>query len=236
MQPGLRPPKQYYTYKHIHNISIMSATAAMPYFIKPSVNLSREEKQAAYEQALAAIAANLEGEQDAILKMATINCLLKTYLPYYYWVGFYLVSGPERLSVGPYQGTLGCLHIDFSRGVCGRAAREQRTQIVADTHALAQGSEHIACDPNSRSEIVVPVFDEANRLIAVFDVDSTLEGSFDEVDQEYLERLLSLPLTLPNQVRNRLSEGGGCLNEYFQIVGIAHSSPGRANSPSFGRG
>ena len=208
MQPGLRPPKQYYTYKHIHNISIMSATAAMPYFIKPSVNLSREEKQAAYEQALAAIAANLEGEQDAILKMATINCLLKTYLPYYYWVGFYLVSGPERLSVGPYQGTLGCLHIDFGRGVCGRAAREQRTQIVADTHALAQGSEHIACDPNSRSEIVVPVFDEANRLIAVFDVDSTLEGSFDEVDQRYLERLFSLSLTLPNQVRNRLSEGG----------------------------
>ncbi|MCB9352285.1 MAG: GAF domain-containing protein [Lewinellaceae bacterium] len=186
----------------------MSATAAMPYFIKPSVNLSREEKQAAYEQALAAIAANLEGEQDAILKMATINCLLKTHLPYYYWVGFYLVSGPERLSVGPYQGTLGCLHIDFGRGVCGRAAREQRTQIVADTHALAQGSEHIACDPNSRSEIVVPVFDEANRLIAVFDVDSTLEGSFDEVDQRYLERLFSLSLTLPNQVRNRLSEGG----------------------------
>ena len=201
MQPGLRPPKLYYTYKHIHNISIMSATAAMPYFIKPSVNLSREEKQAAYEQALAAIAANLEGEQDAILKMATINCLLKTYLPYYYWVGFYLVSGPERLSVGPYQGTLGCLHIDFSRGVCGRAARERKTQIVTDTHALAQGSEHIACDPNSRSEIVVPVFDEANRLIAVFDVDSTLEGSFDEVDREYLERLLSLPLTP--------SEGGG---------------------------
>lgn len=168
----------------------MSATEAMPYFIKPSVNLSGEEKHAAYEQALAAIRANLEGEQDAILKMATINCLLKTYLPYYYWVGFYLVSGPERLSVGPYQGTLGCLHIDFARGVCGRAARERRTQLVPDTHALAQGTEHIACDPNSRSEIVVPVFDGEGRLIAVFDVDSTLEESFDEVDQAYLEGLM----------------------------------------------
>ncbi|MCB0585799.1 MAG: GAF domain-containing protein [Phaeodactylibacter sp.] len=168
----------------------MSASAEMPYFIKPSVNLGREEKVAAYEQALAAIVANLEGENDTILKMATINCLLKTYLPYYYWVGFYLVSGPERLSVGPYQGTLGCLHIDFSRGVCGRAARERQTQIVADTHALAEGTEHIACDPNSRSEIVVPVFDGTGTLIAVFDVDSTLEGSFDELDQKYLEELM----------------------------------------------
>lgn len=178
----------------------MSATAEMPYFIKPSVNLGREEKRAAYEQALAAIMANLEGEQDAILKMATINSLLKTYLPYYYWVGFYLVSGPERLSVGPYQGTLGCLHIDFSRGVCGRAARERRTQLVPDTHALAQGSEHIACDPNSRSEIVVPVFDEKNNLIAVFDVDSTLEGSFDEVDKGYLEGLMGEVFKAPPQV------------------------------------
>lgn len=168
----------------------MSATADMPYFIKPSVNLSAAEKRAAYEQALAAISANLEGERDPILKMATVNCLLKTCLPYYYWVGFYQVSGPERLSVGPYQGTLGCLHIDFSRGVCGRAARERKTQIVPDTHALVQGAEHIACDPNSRSEIVVPVFNPAGELIAVFDVDSTLEGSFDEVDQGYLEGLM----------------------------------------------
>jgi GAF domain-containing protein len=168
----------------------MSASAEMPYFIKPSVNLAAAEKQQAYEQALAAIYANLEGEHDQVLKMATINCLLKTYLPYYYWVGFYVVSGPQRLSVGPYQGTLGCLHIDFSRGVCGRAAREGRTQIVPDTHALAQGSEHIACDPNSCSEIVVPVFDPENRLLAVFDVDSTERGSFDELDQRYLEALM----------------------------------------------
>lgn len=162
----------------------------MPYFIKPSVNLSQAEKRQAYEQAVMAIEANLEAEEDAILKMATINCLLKTYLPYYYWVGFYLVSGPERLSVGPYQGTLGCLHIDFSKGVCGKAARERKTQVVPDTHALAQGSEHIACDPNSRSEIVVPVFNPGGELIAVFDVDSTLEGSFDETDRLFLERIM----------------------------------------------
>lgn len=168
----------------------MSASAEMPYFVKPSVNLGAAEKTAAYEEAVRAIDANLAGESDPILKMATINCLLKTYLPYYYWVGFYLVSGPQRLSVGPYQGTLGCLHIDFSRGVCGRAAREQKTQLVPDTHALVQGAEHIACDPNSQSEIVVPVFDGSGRLIAVFDVDSSEKGSFDEIDQRFLEDLL----------------------------------------------
>ena len=167
----------------------MSASAEMPYFIRPSVNLPEGEKIAAYEAAVQAIAANLEGETDLILKMATINCLLKTYLPYYYWVGFYLVRD-GRLSVGPYQGTLGCLHIEFGRGVCGRAAQERRTQLVPDVHALAQGSEHIACDPNSQSESVVPVFDASGHLIAVFDVDSTLPGSFDEIDQQFLEGVM----------------------------------------------
>lgn len=167
----------------------MSASAEMPYFIKPSLNLDAEAKRTAYEQAQMAIDANLEGETDRILKMATINSILKTYLPYYYWAGFYVVKN-GRLSVGPYQGTLGCLHIEFSRGVCGKAAREQKTQIVADVHALDQGSAHIACDPNSASEIVVPVFNSQGELIAVYDVDSTQHGSFDAIDQEYLEKIL----------------------------------------------
>lgn len=167
----------------------MSASAEMPYFIKPSLNLDAEAKKTAYEQALVAIDANLEGETDRILKMATINSVLKTYLPYYYWAGFYMVKN-GRLSVGPYQGTLGCLHIEFGRGVCGKAAREQKTQLVGDVHALAQGSEHIACDPNSASEIVVPVFNGKAELIAVYDVDSTQINSFDALDQFYLEKIM----------------------------------------------
>lgn len=168
----------------------MSASAEMPYFIKPSLNLTAEEKHLAYQEAMQAIAANLQNETGQVLQMVTINCLLKTFLPYYYWVGFYVVNN-GRLSVGPYQGTLGCLHIDFGRGVCGKAAATLETQLVPDTHTLAQGSEHIACDPNSRSEIVVPVFNAQQELIAVFDVDSTLEASFDEIDQHYLEQLLN---------------------------------------------
>ena len=168
----------------------MSASAEMPYFIKPSINLDQATKQAAYREAIQAIDANLEGEPNPILKMATINCLLKTYLPYYYWVGFYLVEN-GRLVVGPYQGTLGCLYIDFSRGVCGKAARTRQTQIVGEVHALDQGTDHIACDPNSQSEIVVPVIDKEGKLLAVFDVDSTLKHSFDEIDQRHLEEILS---------------------------------------------
>lgn len=167
----------------------MSATQEMPYFIKPSKNLNVDEKRTAYEQAILGIDANLMGESNMILKMSTINCILKTYLPYFYWVGFYIVN-EGKLSVGPYQGTLGCLHIDFSKGVCGRAATEEKTQLVQDVHALDQGTAHIACDPNSQSEIVVPVFDKNKNLIAVFDVDSTIKNSFDAIDKEFLEKIL----------------------------------------------
>ena len=173
----------------------MAASAEMPYFIKPSLALSTEEKHAAYQAAIQAIEANVAGESDEILKMVTVNCLLKTYLPYYYWVGFYQVKN-GRLTVGPYQGTLGCLHIEFGRGVCGKAAATRQTQLVKDTHALEQGTAHIACDPNSCSEIVVPVFNSTGELIAVFDVDSTLVGSFDEVDQHYLEALMKTVFAL----------------------------------------
>ena len=170
----------------------MSASAEMPYFIKPSVNLRTEEKEAAYRQAHAAIAATIGEEREETLKMVTINSLLKTYLPYFYWVGFYLVRGERELVVGPYQGTLGCLTIQFGRGVCGTVAATGRTKIVTDTHALEQGREHIACDPNSRSEIVLPVWRADGTLLGVFDVDSTEEGSFDGVDERWLERILAI--------------------------------------------
>lgn len=168
----------------------MSASADMPYFIKPSQNLSATEKVQAYEAAILAIDATLAGVTDSRIQMVTINCLLKTYLPYYYWVGFYLWKN-DRLEVGPYQGTLGCLYIESGKGVCGKAAATRQTQVVADVHTLALGTEHIACDPNSSSEIVVPLINQAGELIGVFDVDSTLTHSFDAIDQQYLERLLN---------------------------------------------
>lgn len=146
------------------------------------------DKNQAYEQAVSEINAILEGETNMILKMATINCVLKQHVPYYYWVGFYCVNKGE-LIVGPYQGTLGCLHIPFSKGVCGRAARTETTQLVDNVH---DDLSHVACDSRTNSEIVLPVWDNTGTLIAVFDVDSTSVASFDAVDQAYLEPLLEL--------------------------------------------
>jgi GAF domain-containing protein len=146
------------------------------------------DKEQAYQQAVSEINAILEGETNMILKMATINCVLKQHLPYYYWVGFYCVN-KGQLMVGPYQGTLGCLHIPFSKGVCGRAAQTETIQLVKNVH---KDPSHIACDGRTNSEIVLPVWDNAGTLIAVFDVDSTSLASFDAIDQAYLESLLEL--------------------------------------------
>lgn len=118
--------------------------------------------------------------------MATINCILKDNFPYYFWTGFYLVENGE-LIVGPYQGTLGCLHIKFGRGVCGTSAASRKTVVVPDVHKFPG---HIACDSRSNSEIVVPVF-AGKKLIAVFDVDSVSKNSFNVADQKYLESLFS---------------------------------------------
>jgi GAF domain-containing protein len=153
------------------------------------LTLGAEEKERRYAEVAAQVEACLEGEPDLLAGMATVACLLHNAFPYYYWTGFYRRVGPTRLLVGPYQGTMGCLEIDFARGVCGAAARERRTQLVPDVHAFPG---HIACDSASASEIVVPVLDAAGELIAVLDVDSTVPAAFDETDQRWLERIVAV--------------------------------------------
>jgi L-methionine (R)-S-oxide reductase len=145
------------------------------------------EKREAYERVIGELDSVLENETDGVASMATIACLLKQNFPYYYWVGFYRWLGDE-LVIGPYQGTPGCLRISLDRGVCGAAARERKTQSVKDVH---QFPGHIACDPASRSEIVVPVMNAEGQLLGVLDVDSDRLAAFDEVDREYLEKLVS---------------------------------------------
>ena len=95
---------------------------------------------------------------------------------------------PELLKIGPYQGGHGCLVIPFTRGVCGAAAREGRTQVVADVDAFPG---HIACAASTRSEIVVPVFDGKGALVAVLDVDSDRPAAFDAHDASALEALMA---------------------------------------------
>jgi len=143
-----------------------------------------------YTQTAREIAAVLDGETNNVARMATVSCLLSEAFESYFWTGFYVVDPEktEELAAGPYQGTLGCLRIPFSRGVCGAAARTREVQIVEDVHAFPG---HIACDARSQSEIVVPVFAPDGSLFAVFDVDSTEVGSFDAVDAAGLAPILS---------------------------------------------
>src|ERR1700758_3592558 len=147
------------------------------------------EKAQRYAAVAEEIASVLDGEPNLTARMATVAGMLATAFDHYFWTGFYVVDPDKReeLVVGPYQGTLGCLRIAFGRGVCGTAARTRQTQIVQDVEAFPG---HIACDSRSRSEIVVPVVDAQARLIAVFDVDSEKPAAFDEVDRQWLEKIL----------------------------------------------
>ena len=145
-------------------------------------------KSDAYRQLDAEVRAVLTGVTDPIAAMATMSALIHHGFGHL-WTGFYRVADPDRLlRIGPYQGTLGCLEIDFGRGVCGTAAAERRTVVVADVHAFPG---HIACDARARSEIVVPVVDGGDVLIAVLDVDAAEPGAFDAEDQRGLERLVA---------------------------------------------
>ena len=148
------------------------------------------DKAARYAEVEAEILAVLEGEPNVTARMATVASMLADAFPAFFWTGFYVVD-PDRadeLVVGPYQGTLGCLRIAFGRGVCGTAAATRTTQVVKDVQAFPG---HIACDSRSASEIVVPVIDASEALIAVLDVDATEKAAFDAVDAEWLERLMA---------------------------------------------
>jgi GAF domain-containing protein len=132
-------------------------------------------------------AALLKGEHDAIANAANLSALIWQFLPGLNWAGFYFWK-QDQLVLGPFQGKVACVRIAMGKGVCGRAAQERNTQIVADVHAFAG---HIACDPDSRSEIVVPLLDR-DRLIGVLDLDSPQLGRFDEEDRQGLESLAAL--------------------------------------------
>lgn len=147
-------------------------------------------KKERYAEVAQEIAATIEGEGNLVARMATVSNILHHAFDHYFWTGFYLVDPekPAELVIGPYQGTLGCLRIPFSKGVCGACATRRETIIVPDVHEFPG---HIACDSRSESEIVAPVFDRAGRLIAVFDVDSDRKNQFDEDDRAGLERILT---------------------------------------------
>jgi L-methionine (R)-S-oxide reductase len=143
---------------------------------------------AEWDAIAARVRALTAGESDQVALMATVACEVFHGDQRVDWAGFYRVVAPGLLKVGPYQGGHGCLVIPFERGVCGAAAREGRTQVVADVDAFPG---HIACSSSTRSELVVPVFDAAGALIAVFDLDSDTPAAFDERDAAAVEGILA---------------------------------------------
>lgn len=140
-----------------------------------------------YDEVGKVLASLTSGEQDVVALMATMACELHHADARFDWTGFYRVTQPETLRIGPYQGGHGCLVIPFSRGVCGAAARTGEVQLIDDVEAFAG---HIACSSSTRSEIVLPVRSAAGTLIGVLDIDSNQVAAFDQTDAEGLTRLL----------------------------------------------
>ena len=126
----------------------------------------------------------LEKGGDLTADLGNIAAVLRKRLGFF-WVGFYFVRG-NRLVLGPFQGTPACVFLPVGEGVCGTCAEKRETLLVPNVHAFPG---HIACDASSRSEIVVPLFDEAGVLRGVLDVDSDEPDAFDAVDREHLEAL-----------------------------------------------
>ncbi len=120
--------------------------------------------------------------------MATFACEVHHSDDRFDWTGFYRVTEPGLLKIGPYQGGHGCLVIPFARGVCGAAARTGQPQIVADVNAFPG---HIACASSTRSELVLPVWDKAGALIGVFDIDSNQPDAFTQADVDALTMILA---------------------------------------------
>ena len=139
-----------------------------------------------YEDLAKRIAALTTGETDEVALMATLACEIHHSDDRFDWTGFYRVTEPELLKIGPYQGGHGCLVIPFARGVCGAAARTGQTQLVPDVEAFPG---HIACASSTRSELVIPVFAQRG-VIGVLDIDSNQPDAFTQEDGDALEAIL----------------------------------------------
>lgn len=139
-----------------------------------------------YTSLLPQVKAVMDSSVDVIANMANMAAMLHETFGFW-WTGFYRVIGNE-LILGPFQGPLACTRIAYGRGVCGTAWKERRTMVVPDVEEFPG---HIACSSASRSEIVVPVF-QNGEITAVLDIDSDRIGTFDATDATYLEQLVQM--------------------------------------------
>jgi L-methionine (R)-S-oxide reductase len=154
-------------------------------------------KSERYRATVASLESLLEGEGDSLANLANAAALLAQSVEAINWCGFYLLRG-EELVLGPFQGKPACIRIPLGQGVCGTAAARRETLVVPD---VSRFPGHIACDPASRSEIVVPIV-ESGKLRGVLDVDAPEPDRFDDEDRAGLERFVAV--LLPRVVWERL--------------------------------
>jgi GAF domain-containing protein len=150
------------------------------------LTITKGDKKAQYESLIPQIEALLRGENNLIANLGNIAAALKEQFNWL-WVGFYWIIEDE-LVLAPFQGPVACTRIKKGRGVCGTSWEKEATIIVADVEKFPG---HIACSSSSKSEIVLPVFKEG-KIVGVLDVDSSELAQFDEVDQLYLEKILTM--------------------------------------------
>lgn len=154
------------------------------------------DKPTLYRDLAGALEGLVAGEPDPIANMANAAALIRETLPDLNWAGFYRNVGGDpssgsgqELVLGPFQGRAACIRIPFGKGVCGAAAASLEVQRVDDVHAFPG---HIACDPESRSELVVPIVGGDGKLIAVLDLDSPSPARFDAEDEAGCVRLAEI--------------------------------------------
>ncbi len=152
-----------------------------------SLILTGTTKKEKYESLIPQIKALVEGESDYIANVSNIMSALKHGMDWF-WVGVYFVK-QEQLVLGPFQGPIACTRIAFGKGVCGASWKEKKTIIVEDVEKFPG---HIACSSLSKSEIVLPAFDQNGNVTLVLDVDSEHLATFDETDKFYLEQVMRL--------------------------------------------
>lgn len=149
-------------------------------------------KDTNYSMVTKQLASLIEDENNLIAILSNTSALLNDALDQINWVGFYLIEDNE-LILGPFQGHPACVHIAIGKGVCGTAVSKDATQRVSDVN---QFPGHIACDANSKSEIVIPIHVD-NKIIGVLDIDAPIKDRFSKEDQSGLEEIIQI---LENQL------------------------------------
>lgn len=150
--------------------------------------MDKNKKAGRYSRIYSQLEELVKKSDNSISHMATVIAVLHHKMDYFFWTGFYLLQD-GKLLVGPYQGPVACQELTHNKGVCWAGINQNKTIVVDDVHLFP---EHIACDSRSNSEIVVPLHNKSGEIIGILDVDSKDLNSFDDVDAEWLQKIIAL--------------------------------------------